>query len=261
MAKKIDDLAIILSSSNEAYCSDCFKCCKCHENIQDLRYAKTKKGLFCLHCHEKLLAKRRTYDEKKRKLLEKKNLPKIPQITDDDVESPSLNPIMKSRQTDDDMKKSSSSLEIPKRSVNRPRSAIRDAQIMKENGLVKSTSDSIITHYLDVDETKENESKDVIDKSSSRKTVLYQRSNYYLLIDLHIYVKARYLLQQKNFIQQQSSNHLLEIILSDHRFAINLRSHLSEVVRQIYYLSLLNHIVEVWFWIPMMKIALNLSIF
>lgn len=167
--KKIDDLAIILSSSNEAYCSDCFKCCKCHENIQDLRYAKTKKGLFCLHCHEKLLAKRRTYDEKKRKLLEKKNLPKIPQITDDDVESPSLNPIMKSRQTDDDMKKSSSSLEIPKRSVNRPRSAIRDAQIMKENGLVKSTSDSIITHYLDVDETKENESKDVIDKSSSRK--------------------------------------------------------------------------------------------
>ncbi|XDT05997.1 LIM domain profile [Nakaseomyces glabratus] len=127
--KKIDDLAIILSSSNEA----------------------------------------RTYDEKKRKLLEKKNLPKIPQITDDDVESPSLNPIMKSRQTDDDMKKSSSSLEIPKRSVNRPRSAIRDAQIMKENGLVKSTSDSIITHYLDVDETKENESKDVIDKSSSRK--------------------------------------------------------------------------------------------
>ncbi|EJS41728.1 rga1p [Saccharomyces arboricola H-6] len=82
--KKIDDLAIILSSSNEAYCSDCFKCCKCGENIADLRYAKTKRGLFCLSCHEKLLAKRKYYEEKKIRL--KKNLPSLPTpVIDSDV--------------------------------------------------------------------------------------------------------------------------------------------------------------------------------
>ncbi|CCH58068.1 hypothetical protein TBLA_0A02690 [Henningerozyma blattae CBS 6284] len=76
--KKIDDLAIILSSSNEAYCSSCFKCCKCHESITDLKYAKTKRGLFCLTCHEKLVAKRKRYEEKKR--LYKKDLPTLPDI-------------------------------------------------------------------------------------------------------------------------------------------------------------------------------------
>lgn len=75
--KKIDDLAIILSSSNEAYCSSCFVCYKCGENIKDLRYAKTRKGLFCLKCHQKLLAKRKYYQEKKRR--EMKNLPILPE--------------------------------------------------------------------------------------------------------------------------------------------------------------------------------------
>ncbi|AMD21257.1 HEL023Wp [Eremothecium sinecaudum] len=80
--KKIDDLAIILSSSKEAYCSDCFKCCKCGKKIDDLKYAKTKRGLFCISCHERLLAKRKNAEEKKRRL--QKELPtvpaKIPQI-------------------------------------------------------------------------------------------------------------------------------------------------------------------------------------
>lgn len=74
--KKIDDLAIILASSNEAYCSDCFKCCKCGDKIEDLRYAKTKRGLFCIACHERLLEKRKHYEERKRRL--KKQLPLIP---------------------------------------------------------------------------------------------------------------------------------------------------------------------------------------
>lgn len=74
--KKIDDLAIILASSNEAYCSDCFKCCKCGDKIEDLRYAKTKRGLFCIACHERLLQKRKHYEERKRRL--KKQLPLIP---------------------------------------------------------------------------------------------------------------------------------------------------------------------------------------
>ncbi|KAL3232313.1 Rho-type GTPase-activating protein 2 [Nakaseomyces bracarensis] len=167
--KKIDDLAIILSSSNEAYCSECFKCCKCNESIQDLRYAKTKKGLFCLNCHEKLLAKRRTYDEKKRKLLEKKHLPRIPTITDDDCE-PALQTEVNRSVTDGVEARNmgiqrrelrqSNNLAIPKRSRDRPMSVYRstngdsdssrETSLDKSNdSLVKSTSDSIITHYLD----------------------------------------------------------------------------------------------------------------
>ena len=77
--KKIDDLAIILASSNEAYCSDCFKCYRCGESIKDLKYARTKRGLFCLSCHEKLLAKKKLYEEiRKLKSKREKELPEIP---------------------------------------------------------------------------------------------------------------------------------------------------------------------------------------
>ena len=60
---KIDELAIILSNSNEAYCPDCFKCYKCNEKITNLKYAKTKRGFFCLKCHEKLMERRKKYLE------------------------------------------------------------------------------------------------------------------------------------------------------------------------------------------------------
>lgn len=73
--KKIDDLAIILASSNEAYCSSCFKCSKCHANITDLKYAQTKRGIFCISCHQKLLEKRRQYEKKR---LLKKEVPLLP---------------------------------------------------------------------------------------------------------------------------------------------------------------------------------------
>lgn len=60
---KIDELAIILSNSDEAYCRNCFKCSRCDDNISNLRYAKTKKGLYCINCHEKLIEKRKRYKQ------------------------------------------------------------------------------------------------------------------------------------------------------------------------------------------------------
>lgn len=66
--KKIDDLAIL--TGDQAYCSSCFKCRACKQKIEDLRYARTSKGLFCMNCHEKLMAKKRKYDLKKKKLKE-----------------------------------------------------------------------------------------------------------------------------------------------------------------------------------------------
>lgn len=62
--KKIDDLAIL--TGDQAYCLNCFKCRLCKMKIEDLRYARTLKGLFCMECHEKLMAKKKKYDARKR---------------------------------------------------------------------------------------------------------------------------------------------------------------------------------------------------
>lgn len=68
--KKIDDLAIL--TGDQAYCSSCFKCRSCKQKIEDLRYARTSKGLFCMNCHEKLMAKKKKYDLKKKQQLQLK---------------------------------------------------------------------------------------------------------------------------------------------------------------------------------------------
>lgn len=64
--KKIDDLAIL--TGDQAYCSNCFKCRACKLKIEDLRYARTLKGVFCMSCHDKLMAKKKKYDSKRRQM-------------------------------------------------------------------------------------------------------------------------------------------------------------------------------------------------
>lgn len=64
--KKIDDLAIL--TGDQAYCLLCFKCRVCKLKIEDLRYARTLKGLFCMACHEELIAKKRKHDLKRKQL-------------------------------------------------------------------------------------------------------------------------------------------------------------------------------------------------
>lgn len=128
---KIDDLAIILSSSNEAYCSECFKCCKCGNMIKDLRYAKTKRGLFCIHCHERLLAKRKQYEDRKRRL--KKDLPEVPTV---ELPLP---------------------LVIPEKSSKRPQSPVRsqDRSLSPpalSRSLIRSNSESVTSQYLAEDD-------------------------------------------------------------------------------------------------------------
>ncbi|QLQ78412.1 hypothetical protein HG537_0A06590 [Torulaspora globosa] len=147
--KKIDDLAIILSSSNEAYCSECFKCCKCGDNIKDLRYAKTKRGLFCIHCHEKLLAKRKYYEEKKRRL--KKDLPEVPTV---DHTIP---------------------LVIPEKSSRRPLSPAKGQGQFSQSppkSLIKSNSGSVISQYLNENDTeKKNEQEQESRESKHSRNV------------------------------------------------------------------------------------------
>lgn len=147
--KKIDDLAIILSSSNEAYCSDCFKCCKCGEKIKDLRYAKTKRGLFCLSCHERLLAKRKYHEEKKRRL--KKHLPVLPNSPN------SLNLALSQRSPRSP--RSHEELVIPQRSLNRPVSPPRNDfhNNITDNILKRDTSlNDILGATLNTNDNNDN---------------------------------------------------------------------------------------------------------
>lgn len=152
--KKIDDLAIILSSSNEAYCSSCFKCCKCGENITDLRYAKTKRGLFCLKCHEKLLAKRKHYEQKKRLHKDLPTIPPpVPNISEEEEEEEMEEKSAQSRSRESN----TPNLIIPARSANRPISPSRSGNSHSRSNsrsfsnvstLIKSTSESVVAQYL-----------------------------------------------------------------------------------------------------------------
>lgn len=54
---KIEDLAIL--TGDQAFCSQCFKCRNCKKKIENLRYARTSQGIFCMECHESLMQRRR----------------------------------------------------------------------------------------------------------------------------------------------------------------------------------------------------------
>ncbi|KAH0538784.1 hypothetical protein FGG08_004616 [Glutinoglossum americanum] len=54
---KIEDLAIL--TGDQAFCASCFRCRNCKRKIENLRYARTSQGIFCMSCHETLMARRR----------------------------------------------------------------------------------------------------------------------------------------------------------------------------------------------------------
>ncbi|KAF8242540.1 hypothetical protein K440DRAFT_565233, partial [Wilcoxina mikolae CBS 423.85] len=73
-SKKIEDLAIL--TGDQAFCESCFKCRNCKRKIENLKYARTSQGIFCMSCHETLMARRKKRSKK----------PKIPDVD----RSPSL---------------------------------------------------------------------------------------------------------------------------------------------------------------------------
>lgn len=54
---KIEDLAIL--TGDQAFCATCFKCRNCKKKIENLKYARTSQGIFCMGCHESLMQRRR----------------------------------------------------------------------------------------------------------------------------------------------------------------------------------------------------------
>ncbi|KAL8698756.1 MAG: hypothetical protein Q9224_001704 [Gallowayella concinna] len=54
---KIEDLAIL--TGDQAFCASCFRCRNCKKKIENLKYARTSQGIFCMECHESLMQRRR----------------------------------------------------------------------------------------------------------------------------------------------------------------------------------------------------------
>lgn len=80
---KIEDLAIL--TGDQAFCASCFRCRNCKRKIENLRYARTSQGIFCMSCHESLMARRRKKSKTNRQQAEKappivldKSLPALP---------------------------------------------------------------------------------------------------------------------------------------------------------------------------------------
>lgn len=54
---KIEDLAIL--TGEQAFCASCFRCKNCRRKIENLRYARTSQGIYCMSCHESVMARRK----------------------------------------------------------------------------------------------------------------------------------------------------------------------------------------------------------
>ncbi|KAI4264239.1 MAG: hypothetical protein L6R42_000636 [Xanthoria sp. 1 TBL-2021] len=54
---KIEDLAIL--TGDQAFCASCFRCRNCKKKIENLKYARTSQGIFCMECHDSLMQRRR----------------------------------------------------------------------------------------------------------------------------------------------------------------------------------------------------------
>ncbi|KAH7031105.1 uncharacterized protein B0I36DRAFT_118565 [Microdochium trichocladiopsis] len=84
---KIEDLAIL--TGDQAFCATCFRCRNCKRKIENLRYARTSQGIFCMSCHESLMARRRkkskaaaqakaARDKESSPMVQEKSLPALP---------------------------------------------------------------------------------------------------------------------------------------------------------------------------------------
>lgn len=55
--RKIMDMAVL--TNEQAFCASCFVCRNCKNRIDDLQYARTSQGVFCMACHNALLVRKR----------------------------------------------------------------------------------------------------------------------------------------------------------------------------------------------------------
>jgi len=55
-----------IMTGDDSYHAHCFKCKVCHTRIDELVFAKTSQGIYCMGCHGERMAKMRRHAQKKR---------------------------------------------------------------------------------------------------------------------------------------------------------------------------------------------------
>lgn len=53
-------------TGDDSYHAHCFKCKVCHNRIDELVFAKTSHGIYCMNCHNDRMAKIRRHAQRKR---------------------------------------------------------------------------------------------------------------------------------------------------------------------------------------------------
>ncbi|KAK4230003.1 putative Rho-type GTPase-activating protein [Podospora fimiseda] len=101
---KIEDLAIL--TGDQAFCATCFRCRNCKRKIENLRYARTSHGIFCMTCHESLMARRRKKSKAAAQAKQQREKDASPMITDKSLpalppNAVPLNPLSSDRATPD----------------------------------------------------------------------------------------------------------------------------------------------------------------
>ncbi|KAI8605138.1 hypothetical protein EDD21DRAFT_411395 [Dissophora ornata] len=72
-------------TGDEAYHADCFRCTQCDAKIDDLVFAKTSQGIYCMKCHQERKEAKRQREREERERMERtdrgieKSLPTIPE--------------------------------------------------------------------------------------------------------------------------------------------------------------------------------------
>jgi len=56
-----------MGTGTKLYHIECFRCRECHALINDTVYADTSRGVFCVKCHNELMAKSRQRHEERRR--------------------------------------------------------------------------------------------------------------------------------------------------------------------------------------------------
>ena len=66
---------------DDAYHADCFRCVQCESKIDDLVFAKTSQGIYCMVCHKERKEAKRQREQRERleRLVDEKSLPTIPE--------------------------------------------------------------------------------------------------------------------------------------------------------------------------------------
>lgn len=57
----------ILFTGDESYHAACFTCRSCSRKIEELVFAKTSQGIYCMACHNERVARSRRHAEAKKK--------------------------------------------------------------------------------------------------------------------------------------------------------------------------------------------------